>query len=432
VSGRGEGAAGSAGPGPAERRLGNGLVVLAALVVSLLLAEAILRLRPPPRALRDVLTHHPVLGWTFEPGGQRPRKGRRHPVELAFSRLGFRDVEHSREKPAGVRRIVVLGDSFAAGTQVEFEHTFPRRLQRLLETSGDARWEVVSLAVNGYGTAQEWLALEHYGLGYDPDVVLLQFFANDVCNNSVGAARYCAFNNEYRPYYVEEGDDLRLTTAQPLRNLLRRHLRSYLLLEHAVRSLRLELAAGDRESRNPGWQFDVVKSRQSERIRRELGLAINPFWMTYAPDDEQIPIIAAGWRITERIVESLAGRLGQLGIPLLVLVLPEETAIDEVAWERLVARGRSSGVLPELVRTYPEDRLGRLLERLGVPAVMMLPRLVEQRDVALPYWKYHLNPEGHRLTAEALHDALVAEGLATASDAGPEPGAATLQAGARS
>jgi hypothetical protein len=61
-------------------------------------------------------------------------------------------------------------------------------------------------------------------------------------------------------------------------------------------------------------------------------------------------------------------------------------------------------------RDYPEARLGRLAARLGIPACLLLPRFEQERDVVLPYRKYHLNRGGHRIAAEAIYELLLGEG----------------------
>ena len=384
-----------------------------ALAFSIAVAEALLRGLGPPASLQELLTLHPQLGWTFEPGRERPgRKKRRSPPAL-FNRLGFSDLERPFAKPPGVRRVVVLGDSYAAGLQVPLEATFPRRLEELLNASGPTPWEVVSLAVTGYGTAQERIALELHGLAFDPDVVVLQIFTNDVCNNSIAAADYCAFNNEFRPYFVEEGGDLRVTTTQPFLNLLRTSSRVFQLAEHALRAARMELVAGGDGRVTPARQREIMKEQQGRRIRRDLGTTLHPFWLAYAPDHEQIPMIAEGWRITERLVEAISDRLQELGIPLVAVLLPAEETVDDAAWSRLSpdrAPGASATAvagIPTLVRDYPERRLGRLFQRLGRPIAVMLPAFMEHSELVLPYRRYHLNREGHRLVAEALRDLVV-------------------------
>ncbi len=97
----------------------------------------------------------------------------------ASNSQGFRDREHAVAKPPGAYRIVVLGDSIAAGLKVErFEDTFPPRLERLLRARGVPA-EVISLAVSGYNTQQEVETFRERGLRYRPDLVLVAYSLTD-------------------------------------------------------------------------------------------------------------------------------------------------------------------------------------------------------------------------------------------------------------
>lgn len=91
----------------------------------------------------------------------------------------YRDRERTLAKPAGVHRVVSLGDSFAWGASVEFEDAYPQRLERGLARRRGEPWEVVSLALPGMNTVDQAAQLEGEGVGYAPDVVLLGYVLND-------------------------------------------------------------------------------------------------------------------------------------------------------------------------------------------------------------------------------------------------------------
>lgn len=100
--------------------------------------------------------------------------------------LGFRDRERAVEKPPGVFRILVLGDSIAAGQAVrEAADVFPARLEAGLAAAGVAA-EVINFAVTGYDTRQEVALLEDRGLRFAPDLVLLAYCLNDTRQDDGG------------------------------------------------------------------------------------------------------------------------------------------------------------------------------------------------------------------------------------------------------
>jgi hypothetical protein len=86
---------------------------------------------------------------------------------------GQRDVERSLEKPPGVRRILLLGDSVVEGIGIrDLDDTISRQLEGLYP---DGRTEVLNFGVSSYCTKAEVALLEEKGLEFRPDVVVLIF-----------------------------------------------------------------------------------------------------------------------------------------------------------------------------------------------------------------------------------------------------------------
>ena len=62
-----------------------------------------------------------------------------HAVESRYNSLRLRDVEFGPKRP-GVRRVMVLGDSFTEGQGVKERDTYPRLLERRLNAADPGRW----------------------------------------------------------------------------------------------------------------------------------------------------------------------------------------------------------------------------------------------------------------------------------------------------
>jgi hypothetical protein len=123
---------------------------------------------------------------------------------------GYRDLERSLVKPAGVRRVVCVGDSFTWGTGVLFDDAWPQRVERLLSRDGQ-RWEAVNLGEPGLNTVQEAGKLEAEGFAYGPDVVVLAYVLNDSEDQDAAEARRAA------DWLLEQR-----TRVEPRRSLLER------------------------------------------------------------------------------------------------------------------------------------------------------------------------------------------------------------------
>ena len=112
----------------------------------------------------------------------RPDSVARAEVEYRVNAEGLRGPEVAREKPEGVRRVAVLGDSIAFGYWVAEEDGLARQLEALLNGGrGDGPpVEVLNFGVPGYNLGQEVEALRSRALAFEPDVVVLAFCLNDL------------------------------------------------------------------------------------------------------------------------------------------------------------------------------------------------------------------------------------------------------------
>jgi hypothetical protein len=170
------------------RLSGNVVVGLAGTLMGAVVLECGVRV-----TLRDRLvmfpryvTDRPCGGFTIR--GNRPSTSYHHTSrdgswEFRINRQGFRrDADIQLEKPSGVYRVLVLGDSHTLGYEVAQEQTYSRVLERHLSTRG-RRAEVINAGVAGFGTAEELVFLREEGLRYSPDAVVLGFYANDYLDN---------------------------------------------------------------------------------------------------------------------------------------------------------------------------------------------------------------------------------------------------------
>jgi hypothetical protein len=104
-------------------------------------------------------------------------------INIRTNSKGIRaDSEIPYEKPPGLKRIVVLGDSFGMGYGVDIQDTFTSQMQKALEKNG-IRCEVVNLSVSGHGNAEELITLREEGFRYEPDLVLLAWHGSDLDDN---------------------------------------------------------------------------------------------------------------------------------------------------------------------------------------------------------------------------------------------------------
>ncbi len=92
---------------------------------------------------------------------------------------GLRDRTRPHEKPNGVRRVVVLGDSVTLGAQIRPDQAFPQQLEAQLAAAGRPI-EVMNVALWGWSTRQERIAWSRIARRYQPDAAILAVCLNDI------------------------------------------------------------------------------------------------------------------------------------------------------------------------------------------------------------------------------------------------------------
>ena len=163
--------------------------LLLALIVALLLLEGAARLLDlgvPPRGSVAMASMYVPAPETVMPGlGKRLRPGARgtavyrglggdpdRTVVYEVNALGFRGRAFAEEKPPGVYRIAMVGDSVTFGTGVDEEQTMARVLERELSARLPARrFEVLNAGVPASNTGQHVALLRFRVQWFDPDLV---------------------------------------------------------------------------------------------------------------------------------------------------------------------------------------------------------------------------------------------------------------------
>jgi hypothetical protein len=234
-------------------------LVLASLLLALVAVEAMLRamdLQPPPPVANEgsVYRRSEVQGlrrelipgsretWTYLVAGGATRV-----ATAVINEHGFRGPALAVEKPAGRFRVACLGDSYTYGHGVDNDETWPSQLERCLRDRGRLDVDVLNWGVGGYCTVQEAVQLEARVLDFDPDLVLLGFFLNDV-DREIGT-------DETLPGPLLFW--LRPHKRGPIARLRRNWLTADLLMDRAYRTLatraQIERQTELIDERNPGW-----------------------------------------------------------------------------------------------------------------------------------------------------------------------------------
>lgn len=121
------------------------------------------------------IEYHPVLGWFHRKNSTAKLDKNKLQVPLSTGALGLRGNRHySKVKPAGIRRIYAVGDSFTFGFGVRDEEVFTHQME-----TQTPDLEALNLGIAGYGVDQIFLLLKEFGFSYSPDFVLLVIYPED-------------------------------------------------------------------------------------------------------------------------------------------------------------------------------------------------------------------------------------------------------------
>ncbi|MEO6709508.1 MAG: SGNH/GDSL hydrolase family protein, partial [Planctomycetota bacterium] len=160
----------------------------ASLVVALLASEAYLQATDDAAftPLENVGRHasDPDVGHVYLPNYDQVIQSREFSAKWHSNAQGLRADHDFGPKPAGLVRVIVVGDSFTVGDQVSFEATYPSVMQSEFDRLyGPGRVEVLNAGFPAYGTIHERKWIEKFAAGFEPDLVVVGSTPNDLLEN---------------------------------------------------------------------------------------------------------------------------------------------------------------------------------------------------------------------------------------------------------
>jgi len=270
-------------------------------------------------------------------------------VEVRFNSLHLRGPEFPPPRP-GVRRVVVVGDSFTEGQGVREDDTYPRRLQALLDAAEPGRWEVLNAGRRGADFPHLYTYFETLVPQLQPDLVVYGMVLNDTKESASFVGRYPYLND-----WISRGEVV--GAAPPPSSLIQSRLAA--LVGERVEAFRV--------------------GRQSIAWYRDL----------YGPAN------AEGWGETQAFIRNMHRTMRARHGRFLVATWPLLVALD--------------GAYPfEGVH----ETIGRFCRDAGIRHLDLLPALRGRRPETL--WVHpldkHPNELAHRLAASSLAPALLEMG----------------------
>jgi len=394
-----------------RRWLQNSLLVLfgvgLALIIALLLRPYLLPDTAPqdipcqPASMELLAYVKQVVGDWRDPCAEfywRPEPTDEFHVLVRLNNFGLHAPPYTLEKPPGVFRILIVGDSFPQGMQVNREQTFPYLLQQQFGPGV----EVINLSVDAFGTDRELLLYAILGWQFQPDLVLLSVYpGNDVQDNEIDLeARRYGYRLS-RPFFTLEDDKLRLHNSVQLDPARYPASSVYQWL------IDMQVSQSPAPPENLPERPRVTASEPYElEYPLELGL--------YLPQDDHW---RNAWTVTEALLIQFADVVSLSATPFAMVIIPDRRAVYDGDWE--VTLIQYDDLLPDL-RTADPLRPGRRLEQFltdqGLPVLNLTLALRAWAQVNPDGRLYypgdgHFTPDGHKVTADAIGAWLRESGL---------------------
>lgn len=386
-----------------NERLRNGLLnvglVVMSVVVFLVIAEGYLALFNP-QIQAGSCQYNEILGWEHKPNFDGIRVTKEFETLIKINSNKLRDKNYDYGKPDGIKRIVVLGDSFTEGAQVEENERFSEVLEsRLLKNV-----QIINTGVSGYGNDQELLFLKNEGMKYNPDIVLVAFcIGNDVTDNMQNVTTWDP--SQGRPVFILNDNELTLTNVpvpqkkENVTSFLRfkrymaRHFHSYsfistrISMNHNLLNFFKKIGIAGAIRENPPRKPDLYSS-------------------TYTPK------LHHGWNLTKAILKEIYVVAKENNSKTLIVLVPNKEQVYKENWDGIKRYYSLNDQNYNLSK--PNDVLVEFGKECDIPVLDILPEFREHaKNGEQLYFKIdgHWNVNGHKLAAELIYDKLIEEQL---------------------
>ncbi len=342
----------------------------------------LLNLNPPIMIEDDLLEHFHIPG--IQTISQSPHG--EYKVKVKINRNGLRDKKIPIRKGNTEKRILILGDSFPEGIHVELMETYPKVLEQELKSKGYNNFTVINAGVAGYSTIHEYLLLKNKGLDYNPDIVILSFFMNDVSENHRFMDIF-EINKNGEPVKVIQTTSKTKIIPKPIKYFLKRYSRLMVVFSKLYYLIR----GSKQEELNPSRIGDLDFDR--------FAILRKKYSNNYSED----------WEFTSSLILKTQKLCSLKEIEFILLIIPAGVQLNNSEWENV---NKFEHLSHESVNNYPQEYLKDFCKRNDIRCLDLLPGLQKHKDGSL-YFPYngHFNCKGHKAASILILNYLENQGL---------------------
>lgn len=304
------------------------------------------------------------------------------PYQHGSNHFGFNDKDYSFQKPAGVYRIVVLGDSFnwIGGRESNYVRFLQENFSKKMP---NREIEVINAGYIGTHTGEQFSALKKYAMQYDPDLVVLGFFTgNDFIEANPERIKIIVNGVEVN---VKKGEYLEFKNFPVIFKS-----RLFFLMLHKVK-----------------FKIAIPKDKKMGTFRKEVFLMLEKQRMSFY----SIKNIKNG-RFSENIdfvfkkIREMKELLKTNGSDIFVVIIPDQFTVDKNLSEQIFEmHGLESD---DYNLNYAQDILKEYLNQEEISFLDLTLRFKEKQKTKDLYLLHdtHWNRAGARTAANQLYHAL--------------------------
>jgi hypothetical protein len=326
---------------------------------------------------------------------------------------GLRDYEYNYEKLNNSFRVLMLGDSFVEGVEVEFEKTTAKMLEkRLNQLQNDITYQVINFGTCGYGTSQELAYLEKEGLKYSPDVVILHIFPKNDLLDNVQKSVYDIYDlNDINEQANNQSNNKSNNQSKSLVNkklkftVFQRFWAFAIAHTHTANLLGIALLKNENVAKLLR-RADFLKTQQ-----------FNSTGVNYTRDiyfkNSQPQQISDAWKKTKIYLDRMNELSKQYNFTFIIVVVPAKEQVDVDAYKLFLEKEKLNE--SDVAMLMPNYVMQEYMQVNGVIVIDPITLFREKNKQQKLYFIIdgHYKEQGHSLLAEVLYEKLINDKIIT-------------------
>jgi hypothetical protein len=307
-------------------------------------------------------------------------------VHATLNSLGYRGKNFQLDKPKGVKRILMIGDSMTFGWGLDDKDTYPLHLEDDLRSSGYSNIEVINGGyVGGLSPDSFYIYLKKHGLLLKPDLIVVNIFVwNDLSDLSESVWEKVDVNG--LPEKISSC--CHTVDGRIFRNKVVDFQYSIPILRESHLFI---LTVKTLQQRFNLLHTPQLLAPKSEQI---LGCVMNPDCIyKFYPEEQK----------TDKVLAGMKQLADEAHVPILFVLLPVDVQLYKESWAKY-SRYNMQWFPKTAEENFIQKRLATFMDSKGIRYFDMYSYFDKNRDKGYPFFPVdaHFNPLGSRLAGDAL------------------------------